>query len=142
MRTRAVARGVTAVLAIGSIVFAVLYLTLWAKDRHGGKSDDEQIREVVAGMEVAYNSSDIDAWRKSFCEGDQPNWASLNNNTFGVNHDHYGRATATIGYIVPHGETATVHIVVKYGKRSSDDIDHWTFVREDDDWKACVSKTD
>lgn len=140
MRTRTVAAAGAAVAAI-AVVLLVLYFTVWSKDRHGGKSDDEQIREVVAGMENAYNSSDIDAWRKSFCADDQKNWADLDSNTFGLNHDHNGRATATIGYIVLHGETATVHIVVKYEKNGAEDIDHWTFVREDDDWKACISKT-
>jgi hypothetical protein len=140
MRTRAVAGAIAAVAGL-AVVLIVLYFTVWSKDRHGGKSDDEQIREVVAGMQNAYNSSDVEAWKKSFCGGDQPNWAELDNNTFGVNHDHNGRATATIGYIILHGDTATVHIVVKYEKNGKEDTDHWMFVREDDDWKACISKS-
>jgi hypothetical protein len=140
VRTRVIAGGIAAV-AIAAIVVTVLYFTVWSKDRHGGQSDEEQIRAVVAGMEAAYNSSDVDAWKKSFCEGDQPNWAELDNNTFGVNHDHNGRAAASVEYVILNGDSATVHINIKYEKNGKSEADHWTFVREDDDWKACPSKS-
>jgi hypothetical protein len=96
---------------------------------------------VVAGMQTAFNSSDVGAWQRSFCEGDQLNQADLDKNTFGAKSDPNGRAEATIGYIILHGDTATVHIVIKYPKTGKDEIDHWIFAREDDDWKACPSKS-
>lgn len=139
MRTRVIA-GDVAFVVIAAIVATVLYFTVGSKDPHGGQSDEDQIRAVVAGMQAAYNSSDSDGWKKSFCEGDQQNQADLDKYSFGAKNDPNGRAAATVEYVQLHGDTATVHIDVKYAK-GKNEADHWTFVRKNDDWKACPSKS-
>jgi hypothetical protein len=130
-RTTLIWAAVAAALVIGLVVTLVLVLG-------GSKSDEDQIRDVVAGLETAWNNSDYNGIQKLSCR----NVTADSSNTeakFKSLRSKGGNMTIKINSVTVNGDKADVKVDVKLATQPKTRSATLNLIKEDGGWKDCTS---
>ncbi|MDT5094047.1 MAG: hypothetical protein QOH60_3410 [Mycobacterium sp.] len=123
--------GVAAALVIGLVVTLVLVLG------GGSKSDEDQIRDVVAGLETAWNNSDYNGIQNLSCH----NVTEDSSNTeakFKSLRSKGGNMTIKINSVTVNGDKADVEVDVKLATQPKSRSATLNLIKENGGWKDCT----
>lgn len=101
----------------------------------GPTSDEDQIREVVAELEDAYNRADWDAFRALFCAEQRTDLFDDDDLDESLAED--GRVETSADSVTVTRDTASAEITYQDESMDEPDTETWDFIREDGEWMIC-----
>jgi hypothetical protein len=132
-------RNVLIGLGVGVVLVVALVVGLvfaFGGDSSKPKSDEDQIRAVVAGIESAWNNTDYDAFMKHTCHEFATD-PSNSETSFKHDRSQNGEATLKVTSVKVTGDKADVTVDRKYADQSKPRSVQLGFVKEDGEWKMC-----
>ena len=125
-----------AVLALAAIVAGVLVVVLGVfLDREAKPSDEQQIRQVFARGQDAWNDSDFEEFRDITCAAAVLGEESESH--FRETRDQLGRVEIIVESVQVSGDKATAAVSQHFENDFDLDSDQYPVVREGGRWKMC-----
>jgi hypothetical protein len=103
------------------------------------KSDEDQVREVIQGMQDAYNTSNWEKYRTLLCPRMREQFVGPVLVSLQRQREQTGLLDTLIGTVTINGDEASAVVTQHQERGTPPDTGSFRLVRDTDGWKACVN---